>query len=68
MKLAEIADNIGFSKLVLVRIRTFERKVIETCLYAEMKGLGILMCSARVTTESWPNLPKIPPKHWLFKA
>ena len=30
VKLAKIAKNSGFSRLELVRARTFERKVIET--------------------------------------
>ena len=39
-KMAKIAKNSGFSRLWLVRARTVERKVIETWLYAQIKGLG----------------------------
>ena len=39
-KLAKIAQNSGFARLELVRARTFEWKVIETWLYAQMKGFG----------------------------
>ena len=35
VKLAKIAQNSGFSRLELVRARTFERKVLETRLYAQ---------------------------------
>ena len=41
VKLAKITQNSGFSRLELVRTRTFERKVIEIWLYAQMKGLGV---------------------------
>ena len=40
VKLAKIAQNSGFPRLELVRARTFERKVIEIWLSAQMKGLG----------------------------
>ena len=40
-KLAKIAEKGGFSRLELVRARSFERKVIETWLLGQMKGLGV---------------------------
>ena len=40
VKLAKMAQNSDFLRLELVWARTFEWKVIETWLYAQMKGLG----------------------------
>ena len=40
-KSAKIAGKSGFSRLELVRARTFEKKVIETWLLTQMKGLDV---------------------------
>ena len=54
-KLTESCQNIlkknDFSKQELLRARTFERKVIETWSYRQMKGLGVLMCLLTVITK-----------------
>ena len=42
----QIGQNSGFPRFELVWARTFERKVIETWLYAQMKGL--VVCELRV--------------------
>ena len=52
VKLAKIAKNSGFSRLELVRARTFERKVIETWLQAQMKCLGPQMCLLTISVKN----------------
>ena len=56
VKLAKIAKYIGFSRLGLVRARTFERKVIETSeiLENDFGGVGACSCSLN-TCPFYPN-------------
>ena len=50
VKLAKIAKYSGFSRLVLVRARTFERKVIETSEILENDFGGVGACSCSLNT------------------
>ena len=50
VKFAKIANNIGFSRLELVRDRTFERKVIETSEILENDFGGVGACSCSLNT------------------
>ena len=55
VKLAKIAQNSGFPRFELVRARTFERKVLETWLQAQMKGLGPYMCLLTILVKKHPT-------------
>ena len=50
VKFAKIAKNIGFSRLELVRDRTFERKVMETSEILENDFGGVGACSCSLNT------------------
>ena len=50
VKLAKIAKNSGFSRLELVRDRTFERKVMETSEILENDFGGVGACSCSLNT------------------
>ena len=50
VKLAKIAKTSGFSRLELVRARTFERKVIETSEILENDFGGVGACSCSLNT------------------
>ena len=50
VKLAKIAQNSGFSKLELVRDRTFKRKVMETSEILENDFGGVGACSCSLNT------------------
>ena len=50
VKLAKIAKYISFSRLELVRARTFERKVIETSKILENNFGGVGACSCSLNT------------------
>ena len=48
--MAKIAKNSGFSRLEIVRTRTFEQKVIETSEILENDFWGIGACSCSLNT------------------
>ena len=59
VKLAKIAKNIGFSRLELVRVRTFERKVIDTSKILENDFGGVGACSCSLNTCWYQYLHEI---------
>ena len=50
VKLAKISKNSGFSRLKIVRARTFEQKVIETSEILEKDFGGVGACSCSLNT------------------
>ena len=60
----EIGQNsqiYRFSRLKLVRARTFERKVKETWLYAQIKGLCPYICIFTISVKkTLPDFVKLP--------
>ena len=58
VKLAKIAQNSGFSRLELVRARTFERKVIETwCLHQFQNKFFLLMIAQSIEKQILSKTP-----------
>ena len=51
-KIGQNRQKSGFSRLELVRARTFEWKVIETWLLAQMKGLGPKICLLTISIKN----------------